>query len=127
MSIIFLPLFLLGFLLAIFIAFYIPGILLLRQEQISTFAKTVTATIVGMVLWAGQGYIFGYLHIRWASYIYLFVCLLLFLKHSSFSAISLKQISWKKIDVISLGLIGIGSMVQTLPYVRAGFLTSNGL
>jgi ammonia channel protein AmtB len=46
------------FFIAAGFAFYIPGSFLLKKISLSILQKTVLATIVGMVMWGMQGYIF---------------------------------------------------------------------
>lgn len=127
MSIIFLPLFLLAFYLAIFFAWFIPGMTILHKENISFPHKTVVASILGLVLWAWQGYLFGYLHIRWASYLYLLLTCFFFIRYRVYRVISLRKITWQKKDVFAVLMILIGATVQTLPYIRSGFMTSQGM
>ena len=61
----------LAFILSIFLAFYIPGRVILGKISKNTawnFEKLIISLVVGMVLWAYQAIIFGYLGIRWLSY-----------------------------------------------------------
>lgn len=68
------------FLLAIFLAFYIPGIVFIKQLSLSFFQKIVLALILGMVLWTIQGYIVGYIQMRYLSYLYILIFFLLWSK-----------------------------------------------
>lgn len=54
----------------VFIAFYIPGSALLRQFSFRKSIEIPLAVSVGMMFWAIQGFVFGYLGIRWMSYGY---------------------------------------------------------
>jgi len=71
--------FFLYFLFVIFLAFYIPGFIFVKKLPVANFEKTVIAIITGMVLWGWQGMIFGYLHVRWMSYLYITVLFFLWL------------------------------------------------
>jgi len=50
------------FILAVFIALYIPGHLALHKIKLTLFQNIVISTILGMVLWGWQGFIFGFLY-----------------------------------------------------------------
>lgn len=65
--------------IAVFIAYYIPGSLLLRRVTIPWIFKLSLSVTLGIVLFAYQGYLFGILHIRYLTYIYLFVCFVMWL------------------------------------------------
>lgn len=76
------PLFWAQFLLyfvAVLIAYYIPGYLLLRRLQMPLIFKTALSITLGMVLFAYQAYVLGYLNLRTGTYLYLTVCTLLWL------------------------------------------------
>lgn len=73
-------LYLLIFLFASFFAFYIPGSISLKKLHLSSFSHIVLSLVVGMVLWGWQGFIFGLLGIRWMTYLYLFICFVLWIK-----------------------------------------------
>ena len=68
------------FFIAVFFAFYIPGVILLSRLKLTKFQETVLSLMVGMVLWGWQGFILGYLNLRWFSYVYLFVFFFLWIK-----------------------------------------------
>src|SRR5690348_16753981 len=70
------------FVLAIWLAFFIPGSVLLKKQKLYVLTHIVVSFGVGMVLWGLQCLVFGYLHIRWASYIYLAIFLAIWLKNS---------------------------------------------
>src|SRR5579862_9354964 len=61
------------FILAAFLAFYIPGNLILKKLKLTSFQEAILSVLVGVNFWAWQGFIFGYLQQRWLSYIYLLV------------------------------------------------------
>lgn len=111
------------FFIAVFLAFYIPGTFLLKKLSLSPFQKTVIGIVLGMVLWGWQGYIFGYLNIRWASYLYLFIFLLLWLKNFKLKKTKL----FFRFDPIVFVLILIGSFIQISMVWLTGIYTKNGL
>ncbi len=117
--------FLIGFILAVFCAFYVPGRVLLGKTELPSFSKIAVSITAGIVLWALQGAIFGYLQIRWASYLYLLLFMGMFIKEGYYRLLWTKK-EWK-IDFISLLLICIGVIGQTLPYVQTGWRVVEGI
>ena len=68
------------FLLAGILAFFIPGDLVVRRLNLSKFQRVVLAIGVGLVLWAFQGFVFGFLGLRSLTYVYLLAAFVLWLK-----------------------------------------------
>ena len=68
------------FLFAIFVAFIIPGSLALHKTRLSIFQRIILSTGVGMVFWGLQGFLFGFAHARFLTYIYLIVTAILWIK-----------------------------------------------
>src|SRR3989344_3746483 len=82
------------FFIAVFIAFFVPGDLFLRNNNLSIFQRLILGSSLGMILWCWQGYIFGYMNIRWMSYAYLFVLFVLWI---SYNFSSLKNVKIKSL------------------------------
>src|SRR5258708_1221566 len=72
-------LFFIYFFITIFIAWYLPGNFFLRKVLHDKFQRRVIATLAGMALWGWQGFIFGYLEMRWLTYFYIIFFLTLYL------------------------------------------------
>lgn len=115
----------LGFIPAVFLAFYIPGKVILNKLELPVLANFSESLIIGIVLWALQGVIFGYIHSRWLSYLYLLFFLILFIK-SGYFKLKIKVPS-SKIDIFSLFLVIAGIVGQTFPYWRMGWETTQGI
>lgn len=113
------------FVVSIIIAFFIPGYLLLRKSNFSLFQKGVVGTILGMVLWGWQGFILGYLKLRFLSYFYILIVFLLFLRifKKDFKIFKPKI----KIDLISAVIIFLGTFMQVSTVWFNGILLSKGL
>lgn len=58
------------FFIAVSLSFYFPGSFLLSRTTLSVFQKIVLGTIIGIAMWGIQGFLFGYLGIRYFSYLY---------------------------------------------------------
>lgn len=115
------------FLFSAFLAFYIPGrVVLGKQTKFSPLAITGVSIILGFVLWGWQGYLFGYLQLRWLSYLYLLIFLALFIKRK-YWVIEIPKVQLKKLDLIILLIIVLGIFGQVMPFVKNGFTSSEGL
>jgi hypothetical protein len=119
----FLPLFILVSLLA----FYVPGrVILGGQKNISKLGLFAVSYILGIVLWGWQAYIFGYLQLRWLSYLYLLVFLLIFIR-KKYLYFKFPKIALKKLDIIIILIVAIGIFGQVMPFIKTGLVSLNGL
>lgn len=110
------------FLFAISLSWFIPGRVLLQKLRLNTLQVIVLSFVVGMALWGWQGFLFGYLNIRWGSYLYIAIFLFFFLKKKLFLSWRRKNIfrfDWLLIGIIFLGVIcqlsGVFLMGARLP------------
>lgn len=117
------------FIIAIFFAFFVPGDLFLKKIPLSLFQRIVLGVILGLVLWAYQGLIFGYLNARWLSYVYLSISFVLWLKFNfTLKRLKLiKNLNFKNLDFLLLILIFLGTSIQLLSIWFNGIQFSNGL
>ncbi len=60
------------FAIVIFLSFSVPGVVLLERYKLGKFQAFVLGTMLGLVLWIWQGFIFGYLGLRFMTYVYVF-------------------------------------------------------
>lgn len=112
---------------ALLLAFYIPGRVILGAFKSDTQLPVIPLSfIIGIVLWGWQGYLFGFLQIRWFSYIYLLIFIILFVKKKLFRT-RLKFADLKKIDRLSIFIIIAGIIGQNIQYIRNGQLTPSGI
>jgi len=116
------------FFVVVFLAFYIPGSFLFINISISKFHKAVLAIILGMVMWGLQGVLFGYLAVRFLSYVYI---LLFFVLWVIYSAKNRKKIhlfpNLRKIDWICVIILLVGVSIQLSGVWFMGVQVSNGL
>ncbi len=68
------------FLFAVFLAFFIPGNIFIKPLRLTNLQTITLSLSFGIILWALQGYMFGYLHARWMTYLYLMINLVLWIK-----------------------------------------------
>jgi hypothetical protein len=59
------------FWIAVFFSIYIPGSLVLKRLRLNGFENHTLSLVIGIVLLSWQGMIFGYLQVRWLTYVYL--------------------------------------------------------
>jgi len=110
------------FIFAVFLAFFIPGSLILPCKITKSPLIRITLSIlIGIVLWGWQEYVFGYLSFRDLSYFYLIFCFLLWI----FSKKSKSSIKIKKIDPVLAFLLSIGIFMQILPLWHNGIYYQN--
>lgn len=112
---------------AIFVAFYIPGrVVLGEQKDLSRLGIFSVSIILGIILWGWQGYIFGFLQNRWLSYIYLLIFIIFFIKKKLYP-VNLKFVNLKKNDRLDIFIIIVGVFGQCIQYIRNGQITTAGL
>lgn len=117
------------FIVAIFFAFYLPGNFFISRYKLTGYQKTILSFLVGMVLWGWQGYVLGYLGIRWLSYAYLLFFFLAWIKNlKSDKYLVGKYISSiKRIDFWLAIIIIFGTLSQLSSVWFSGVLTEKGL
>lgn len=115
------------FILATFVAFYFPGFYFVSKLRLNKFQELVLSFIVGMVLWGWQGMVFGYLGLRFLSYVYIIFFALLWFKNANLHKIKFKKISYKKIDFLLVIILFLGILSQLTSAWFSGVLTSKGL
>ncbi|RJQ27894.1 hypothetical protein C4577_00435 [Candidatus Parcubacteria bacterium] len=117
------------FFIAIFLAFFVPGSILLQRIPLSVFQHIVLAIILGMVLWAWQGFIFGYLELRWLSYLYLIFAFTIWIKNRN-SNLFLKKIPLLpniRSNFLPFILILSGMIIQLLSTFFIGISYKDGI
>jgi hypothetical protein len=119
------------FVFASFVSFFLPGWLVISAFKLKSRAVNLTLSYVfGIVMWALQGYIFGYLNVRWFTYIYLsFVFLFQLFRYKHIALNMLRNISFKVIsgNKITLFLISVGIIIQLVPVVGSGLNIGSGI
>jgi hypothetical protein len=124
-----------GAFLSLLVAFYVPGSLLTRWIRLTTFPRLPLALILGMVMWAYQGFFLGLVGWREGTYVYLAVAVVMWLYF--FLTRTLPQISWAHLLsrtrrfvgayylFLALALVGIG--LQASAVWQMGVADSGGI
>lgn len=61
--------FFLWFLVAIGFSWFLPGLVVLSYTKLAKSTQFLIAPVLGMVLWAIQGYALGWLQLRWGMFV----------------------------------------------------------
>lgn len=112
--------------IALFISAYIPGSVVLKYSKLKApFIIYIALSIsVGISFWALQGFILGFLNLRFLTYIYLLVFSIFWLKNFRFQSIKFK---FNKFIIMSLLLITAGVLSQNIASFFMGIQTSHGI
>src|SRR3990167_4438146 len=109
------------FFLAVLVAFFIPGDILIGRRIIgnSRLSRIILGVILGIAMWAWQAMIFGYLEMRNLSYVYVLVFVFVWIK-INFYGFKKSFLAWSKskkfkVDYILIALILFGLVVQLAP------------
>lgn len=122
------PLYLTLFFVAAYVSFYLPGALVLSNKKYSTGLKILLPLVIGIVLWGFQGYIFGYLHLRFLTYLYLFFVLIFSLKKKIITTEIIKEsFTWIKRNIFPVVAIIILVILQLTPIFTSGMLYFDGV
>lgn len=122
----------LKFILAVFWAFFIPGHLFLFSKNIcSPLVCFTLSVLIGLVLWGWQEYLFGWLSLRWLSYLYLLIFLFIWIlrfKDRIFPFFRSFKTKRLKIDWLVWLMIFLGVASQVFPLWQNGiFFQDKGL
>ncbi|PJE63790.1 hypothetical protein COU89_01425 [Candidatus Roizmanbacteria bacterium CG10_big_fil_rev_8_21_14_0_10_45_7] len=116
--------------LVVVVSCFIPGWLVLQKAKIdSALTRSLGAWGVGIALWAGQGFIFGYLHLRWLSYAYLGAAIVLAILNRSefFKTTHAALAELGKLPKVVLAAIAGSVFFQIYGHIGSGLLTEKGI
>lgn len=116
------------FLLAVYLSWFLPGQLILAHKKLSFGLSLLLSLIVGMVLWGMQGYLLGYLHVRFLTYGYLFIVLALAFQQKAFGVHIFREAGkWLKNNPLLTGIVLLGVIIQAIPVVGSGLRYPDGV
>lgn len=117
------------FFLFIFLIFFIPGDLFISRLKLSTLLRITLATIFGIVLWAFQGLLFGFLNLRFLTYLYIIIATIFWARNNyqqlKFS--NTKSLLHNKYDRLLIGICFVGIVTQLSAVWFIGTKTARGL
>lgn len=115
------------FLFSICVAFFIPGHIFISRLRLTKLQTIPLSISLGIILWALQGFLFGYLNIRWATYIYILLTTIIWLKNRNFKFVLSKITIPNRKDLALTGFIFIIVCLQLLTIFANGIQTNNGI
>lgn len=110
-----------------FLAFFIPGDLILKRYRLLFFQRLVLGTILGMVVWAILGFLLGILNIRFVSYIYLITVLVIWLSQGYAGNFITQVKNFKFSFDWLLSLVLLGTLVQLSTIFMVGVRFADGI
>src|SRR3989344_6001224 len=115
------------FLIAAFLAFYVPGNVFLHKKLEHNFlANFVIGTTLGIVLWSIVGFVTGYIGLRMLMYPYLFLTFVIWLK-LNFRSISNFNLKGVKVDILSAVIVVVGTTLNLSAVWYMGVYGPEGL
>src|SRR5579859_3194881 len=117
--------------IALFVTFYAAGSSMIRRffHVRSAIVHVLLAAVLGMVMWGIQGWVFGFLHVRWLSYIYVLRCILLLIVNWQSEKKIFTQL-WQEIrasDRFVAAFILFGSFLQLFSVFGSGLRYTKGV
>lgn len=117
---------------AIWCVFFLPGSFFLagRWKHLSLPIRWSMAVLVGIAFWGVQGYVLGYLQLRWASVLYVLTMMILAgkqLRATRPVLVAKELINSLRQDLPTWGFLGVGSMFQLFFVLGSGWQTTAGV
>ncbi|MFH0864207.1 MAG: hypothetical protein V1858_03910 [Candidatus Gottesmanbacteria bacterium] len=123
-------LFFFWFIAASILAFYIPADIVLgkRLSSLSSILEKISIRLsIGLVLWAYQTIIFGYLKLRFLSYLYIILFLIIWFHKKFYLSINIKEFFKLKTNYLLLLVFILGIFGQVLQFLPLGFKFTEGI
>lgn len=113
----------------VFITFYVPGKILLQRLKINnSLTQFVIANALGIAMWGIQGYVLGYAGLRFLTYFYILISVIIFMvKFMDFKK-EITQLVRKALkNALLSGFIFIASVMQIMAVFFSGIKFSEGV
>lgn len=114
------------FVFAVFLAFFIPGHVLLRKVKLHTSVKISLSLAVGLSMWALQGFIFALFSLRNLTYVYIIIFFILWVKYNKLKLPRIK-LKLDREDKILLTIFTLGISLQIFSVVANAIPVREGL
>jgi len=119
------------FAFASIVSFFLPGFLVVSAFRLKSKPVNILLSYVfGIIMWAMQGVMFGYLGIRWFTYLYLgLIFIFSIVRYGNNFVEQSKNIPLKIIieNKITFLLIFLGIIVQLIPVAGSGLILNKGM
>ncbi len=117
------------FFISLFTSFYLPGFFVMRFIDKSTSVRNIALSFcIGFVIWSMQGYIFGYLHVRFLTYLYLILFFIFAIPKRKILYDNGKYLyAAIKRNMLPSSIIFIGMIIQTFFMFASGLVFNDGM
>lgn len=118
------------FFLISFVVFFIPGyIVVKRYVLLSPLTIFLLSVVLGVVFWGVQGYLFGFLQLRFLTYAYVLLAfsILFYQRYQVFNFLKRVVLEVRSLDKISGLLLLLGVILQIFPMVASGMRYFDGI
>lgn len=115
------------FLISAFIAFFIPGNLLLRKNRLPFVLNSSLSIVLGIALFSLQSFLFGFFNLRFLTYFYLITCVALWLALNIKKKIPKLNLKLDRIDILILLIFSAGVLLQIFTVAGNAVPIKNGL
>lgn len=120
--------YLLLFLLSSYFSFYLPGALVIQKKKLGLGLQIILSFCIGIALWGFQGYLLGFLHLRFLTYLYVVLIAILAYKKGLFSLTPFKEfLRFIGRNPLVVLLVLIGVLVQLSAVVGSGIMYMDGV
>lgn len=117
-----------SFVISIYCSFYLPGALLISRQKLGLGLTILLSFCLGLSLWGFQGFVFGYLQVRAATYLYLIIVLILSWRKGLICFDFLTRcVAWVKGHVLLSLFVTLGIFVQMSAVIGSGVLYPDGI
>lgn len=114
------------FLFATLLVFFLPGYYFISRLKLSTFGILIHSFILGFVLFAIQGFLFGLAQARYLTYVYLSLFIILTLIRLPTLISFIKSAIRLSIDKVFVAISILGIVVQLFSIAPMGLSTKEG-
>jgi hypothetical protein len=116
------------FLFASYISFYLPGSLLLAKRKLGLGLHIFLSFCIGIALWGFQGYILGFLQLRFLMYGYVaLVVVLAYKKNMTHLTLFRESWRWIKDNPLVVVFISLGVLIQLSSVASSGLMYKEGV
>ncbi len=120
--------YLLLFLISCYLSFYLPGALVLYKKKLGLGLNILLSICIGFALWGFQGYILGFLQLRFLTYAYLTIVVILAYRTRLFNTTPFREsIRWIKANPLLVIFVVVGVFVQLSSVIGSGVMYKEGV
>jgi len=116
------------FLLSCYVSFYLPGALILYKRKLSLGLHILLSFCVGIALWGFVGYVLGFLQLRFLTYLYVGIVVILAYRTQLLTITLFREsLKWVKNNPLLVIFILVGVFVQLSSVIGSGVMYKEGV